>query len=312
MQSNQSGHLIDADDDGFGSFSVAPASTPDYDSLSNLADNSKNGHLGSQYDQHPSGPSQRRSPIHPDLVDFDPLSRDVSVLISEPSTSMAHNAGAHSQPIRIRLPPPPSEMSADYEPPPMRSPRRMSQLASLAGPSSPPRLSEVGSDITFHPTFTTDQDRLAKDLKRAHISNERKRSERHQSAADGPLSSSPIQSKLLNTLATTTSLASRWKSAIHHTDSIPGSKQNPLDDSELEFSFSLGSAKEVSHVTPFATSEQLAGSYVPPTGAPSFMPTDHVKSHPHPTSPEEWSGTSLNGRRSGTTRVLEPSIADKV
>ena len=174
-----------------------------------------------------------------------------------------------SRPLHITLPPRPSEISPDYEPP-VRSPRRLSQL-SFPGPSSPPQLSEV----VFH---------------RAH-------------EYDSPTQTSlgNAQAKLFNTLATTTKIASRWRSTLDHHTFIPPAVGVPERPSDTAVPI------DINHTSPFM---HLDTPYVPPTGAPGFTPTKGL-SRPNG-GIEDWSGTKLVGRRAGTSPVLDSSLADSV
>lgn len=158
-------------------------------------------------------------------------------------------------PDHIHLPPRPSEISPDYVPP-LRSPRRLSSF-SFPGPSSPPQLSE----IVFDP-----------------LEN-----------AGPPRNFGTAQSKLFNTLATTTKLASKWKTVLdpnlYNTPDRhpPSATALPID---------------VNHASPFAYTH----------ASPSRTT---ASSAPHPRSTLEWSGTVLSGRRSATSSVLTSSIADQ-
>ena len=186
--------------------------------------------------------------------------------------------------MHIQLPPRPDEISEDYVPPPMKSPRRMSHQG--AGPSSPPQVNPVGAHIFFHtksPSF---------DLERkVELSP-----------------SSPAHSRLFNTLATTAKAASKWRTSVDPGMSAP---QHSSTYPPVTGPSSTAQPVDINHSTPFAPPEYVAGSYTAPSGAPGFKPVetriDHSKKHE-----EDYSGTELRGRRDNTTPVLAEDVADKV
>jgi hypothetical protein len=207
------------------------------------------------------------------------------------------------QPMTIDLPPRPDDMPADFVPPPSR-PQRMSQKRlSFSGPSSPPLVSHIGGDITFRPTPEW------------HRQPPHQDGTTHQSLpSTSPQSRSPSQSKLMHTLATTTKMASKWKTVLDPSMFHPPSNHptKGFSTSSLDLEPPVRSYTEpieVTHTSPFATAEQLAGTYIPPSGAPSY--THEKKDHRGPVVTEEkWPDTKLLGRRTGTAEVLTPHLAD--
>lgn len=123
-----------------------------------------------------------------------------------------------------------------------------SRRLSLRAPSSPPAV----DDFVYHP---------------------------HQEA--GP-STSPIRSRLLDTLATTSKAASKWRQSIEH---------------------DLFDPPPVTHISPFANAEQLAGSRIAPSGAPGFVP---IESHRTPEAKVD--SVTL----AGASSCLTVSLADQL
>lgn len=129
---------------------------------------------------------------------------------------------------------------------------------------------------------------------------------------------SPIQSRLLDTLATTGKIASKWRQSIEHDlfDPPPPQPQAGPSSGTASTAASTGSASllsgllpNVTHSSPFATAPQLAGSYVPPSGAPGFMPQEEPRRRD--TAPEQ-TAIRLNGRSMATQAVLEAAHASLV
>lgn len=212
------------------------------------------------------------------------------------------------KPIVIDLPPRPTEMPADYVPP--ARPRRMSQQRlSFSGPSSPPLVSHVGADITYRPTPES-QRQPSYTANNGQIKTE----PRHGS----PLSRSPTQSKLMHTLATTTKIASKWKTVLDPSMFHPPSNHQSgrlsampgLNDNDVPARFTAEPI-EVTHTTPFATPEQVAGSYTAPGGAPAFN-AHEKQSQKRGDAASEWPETKLIGRRLGTSEILTPHLADSL
>jgi hypothetical protein len=209
-----------------------------------------------------------------------------------------------AKPMTIDLPPRPDEMLANYVPP--TPPERMSQKRlSFSGPGSPPLISHIGGDITFRPT--PEWHRHSPDAE----------NQPHRpSLPSSPQSRSPSQSKLMHTLATTTKIASKWKTVLDPSMFHPPSNQHPprgFSTSSLDLEppvRSYADPIEVTHTTPFATAEQIAGSYIPPRGAPAYNSHEKEKSRSHDELNEKWPDTKLVGRRVGTAEILTPHLAD--
>ena len=243
-----------------------------------------------------------------------------------PNHSQTSHRPGGSAPIHVNLPPRPDEMSPDYTPPlrPVR-PRRMSQLSSFSGPSSPPFVSDVGRDIIFHPPSEFNRDTMKTELQSFAQSTPLQTgfdSELRHTIPLGPSvgtskTRSPASSKLFNTLATTSKLASKWKTAMDPTSSAalpaslaqPGRVHHPGD---LQKVSTTALPVEVTHTTPFASTDHIVGSYTAPAGAPGFDahafkedPLQHV-------AEEEFRGTRLRGRQNGTAEVLSFRHADRV
>jgi hypothetical protein len=206
------------------------------------------------------------------------------------------------KPMIIDLPPRPDDMPADFVPPPVR-PRRMSH--SFSGPSSPPLVSHIGGDITFRPTPEWHQP------------------PQHDKAGTSsnsvlPPARSPSQSKLMHTLASTTKIASKWKTVLDPSMFHPPSNHPPprgLSTSSWDLESPIRTYTEpieVTHTTPFATAEQIAGSYIPPGGAPSFNSHEKKQVRDSEKAEEKWPDTKLVGRRAGTAEILTPHLADSL
>ena len=226
-----------------------------------------------------NGHYRRQSHNLIDLMSDEPLPSPPQHLSWPPNAE----AGPSSAPLHIRLPPRPDEITPDYvPPPPLRSPRRLSQL-SFSGPSSPPQL----SDIVFHPASET---------------------------RPGPSranTGSNAQAKLFNTLATTTKIASKWRTSIDPNLFHPPSPSNALPQQQTNSPTPTALPIEVTHTSPFASADRHSASYVAPSGAPAFRP-EAVASKPQQPALHEWTGTILNGRRDSTSPVLQPIVADQV
>jgi hypothetical protein len=211
----------------------------------------------------------------------------------------------HTEPIHVNLPPRPSDISPDYVPP-LRSPRRLSQPYFFAGPSSPPRVTDAGKDIVFHPSVSPSHSP-------SRGSSWPGRRGQTPEQEHSPSKSGSAHSKLLNTLTTTTKLASKWKTVLdpatfHPPHSFPPHSPTP----EAERASPTATPIDITHTTPFATPEQVAGSYIPPTGAPGFNSRTRVEAHAAQSDRDEWPRLSLRGRRETTTPVLTQSQADQV
>lgn len=216
------------------------------------------------------------------------------------------------KPMVIDLPPRPSEISPDYVPPPHGPPRRMSRKRlSFSGPSSPPLVSHVGGDFAYRPTPESQRNNSGTT---SSSSRQHETSPRHSS----PPIQSPTQSKLMHTLATTTKLASKWKTVLDPSMFHPLTDENPPRFPSIPIAFdheppprSTAELIQVTHTTPFATREQVAGSYIAPGGAPAFNGNEK-ESQRRKDVAAEWPDTKLVGRRPGTSEVLMPHLADSL
>jgi hypothetical protein len=215
------------------------------------------------------------------------------------------------KPMVIDLPPRPSEISPDYVPPPA-PPRRMSRKRlSFSGPSSPPLVSHIGGDFTYRPTPESQRNASSSTTNSTHQSET---SPRHSS----PPMRSPTQSKLMHTLATTTKMASKWKTVLDPSmfHPLPDEHSSPSYQVRTGFDHepparSTAEIIEVTHTTPFATREQVAGSYTAPVGAPAFN-ANEKRGQRHGEAVSEWPDTKLVGRRAGTSELLTPHVADSL
>ncbi|WVR09175.1 hypothetical protein IAU60_006237 [Kwoniella sp. DSM 27419] len=214
-------------------------------------------------------------------------------------------ANGRPEAVHVSLPPRPTDISPDYQPP-LRSPRRMStDLFSRGGMGSPPIISDAGNEIIFHPEYKGRSEDAMADV----LGLRRSTSIGHSDAQDPfyrqTLSRSPPrQSSLLQNLATTTKLASKWRSAL------TPSTHTPHDDKGDSQQSRQGSNRsnempplDVTHVTPFASAEHVAGSYTAPSGAPGFNARERAEIR-HDEKDEDWGGVLLMGRRESTMPVL--------
>ncbi|ORX38874.1 TLD-domain-containing protein [Kockovaella imperatae] len=254
-----------------------------------------------------------------DLALFDPLSsgsvrvpaqQDLLDDIGFVDSQSSQAGSSRPAPIHVTLPPRPDEITPDYQPlKSPRSPRRLSARLSF-GPGSPPRVSDAGRDIVFHPASPLDRGPLPPANARRLKSDTGYHGD-SESQWKKAEPSSPAQSRLLNTLATTTKIASKWKSAI---DSGLHSNPNHLPSSQPLHPTDFGLTPtalpiEITHDTPFALPEQLVGSYIPPSGAPGFV-NEKVKPMRVAEESDEWASTKLVGRRESTDSVLLETDAD--
>jgi hypothetical protein len=114
---------------------------------------------------------------------------------------------------------------------------------------------------------------------------------------------SPTRSRpsIADTFATSR-LASKWKRSVlsnSHFGGGGGPDDGPTKTAELI---------DVNHKSPFATAQQIAGTYVAPTGAPAFKPG---RGDLHDDE-DEYANTTLMGRRELTEPVLEVAQAREV
>lgn len=249
-------------------------------------------------------------------------------------------------PTPVSIPPPDASPSSRPIPPPLRSPpRRMSQVLSSRPPLSPPLMSAGAADddllwqspsqlgLAEEPsTSFGEADDSMKRWRKASFSGE---SGSH-SPFTGPSSlrsqtmpkpSSPRTSRgspshnasgLLNTLATTTKIASKWKTVLGpstFTPPTPGSTADYMDNAPTPSSMPTS----INHDTPFSHRQGSYHAYVPPSGAPGFKGDDEEKRALEWIQRErasvqnpEWTGTKLLGRRSETRVVMDELAADAV
>ena len=259
-----------------------------------------------------------------------------------------------SKPIHVTLPPRPDEITPDYIPRrsssgnTARSPRRRlgsfnggiaqsppkltQRRLSVRSPTSPAAVDNSGRDIIFHPasslmdlddgswisheTFSHEGQGEKNGHGHGHrAGNDRKAGE---SSTMGSTASprSPVHSRLLDTLATTGKIASKWRQSIEHDLFDPPPAQPGSSGSSTAATSSTASAgplpmlsgllPSVSHSSPFASAPQLAGSYVPPSGAPGFVPQEQERRR---STAELEVAIRLNGRSASTQTVLESAHA---
>lgn len=168
----------------------------------------------------------------------------------------------------------------------------------FSGPGSPPRLTDAGADIVFHPPpLVRGKDDAASEFRRIRrMSDEWTASGKH---AHPSISRSPPHSRAsLANAFTTSRLATRWKRSV----------LGPAHPGEQEPPSKTAVPIDISHKTPFASVDQVAGSYAAPDGAPGFQPESSTQY----ASDDEWSGTRLDGRREITAPVLDVGQAKEV
>ena len=195
-----------------------------------------------------------------DVAEGSPSHRSIKVVDSVRNDD-EHHSPPRAAPVHIALPPRPTEMSPDYAPP-----RRVSFAQNSVGPSSPPSFSYAGNEIVFHPHVPSDGP--SKSPRGRRVSGSAEMEGDDVWSQSGP--SSPTRSqRMLHTIATSTKLASKWKSQVHaqedpHANGILTTRQatqtwtaQPVD---------------ITHETPFMYAEVTPGSNAPPTGAPGFRP----------------------------------------
>lgn len=228
----------------------------------------------------PAPPTSRAPPLLEfgrDLLTEEPESTTASMVSPSDSRNLSHRT---------------SKSSLDSSP----SRSRFLINAPFPGPSSPPRVSESGSEILFHAPSSMDE--AATQFRRLRrLSND---DFNRTKSAPHPGNGVPhTQHSLLDALATT-KVASRWKRSV----------LNPLR-SEPEPPSKTAVPIDVNHSSPFASVDQIAGrNYVAPSGAPGFRP---VSESSHKANDEdEWASTTLEGRRDTTEPVLSIQQAQSV
>ncbi|KAK8843413.1 hypothetical protein IAR55_007070 [Kwoniella newhampshirensis] len=287
--------------------------------------------LGSFDDPHPA--SERRRSPRTAFADVDLLGGDDWVnrsrqphnvsqlpdLLSSPSHDPAPPTA--SSPIHVDLPPRPTDIAPDYVPP-IRSPRRLSTNYFASSLSSPPLVTDAGSDIIFHPSHESGRDSAVGEMRRVQRTNSR-----NSTLSSVPISAhdihveanqqrtfthSPPHGKLLDTLATTTKLASKWRSVLNHSTFVPpGHALNEQQFNHPQTTLAEPIPIDVTHDTPFASADQIAGSYTAPAGAPGFDPREARVKGPQ-RGEEEWGHIRLSGRRETTDQVLKVADADSL
>ena len=223
-------------------------------------------------------------------------------------------------PIHVSLPPRPSEISPDYAPP-VHSPPHLSRISSFPGPSSPPSVSNVGRDIIFHPAVEIEKTKPNKSLSQSynggspHPVFNRHSKDHAENPLDTPTSRGPAQTKLLNALTNTAKLASKWKSVIDPIAIAPSGQypnRHHYRRQDLDLLRATAQPIDVTHFNPFASPEQIAGSYTGPSGAPGYDAHLRDAVQHASSSEDDFGGTTLRGRRAGTVEVLSRNDADKV
>ncbi|KAK6904580.1 hypothetical protein I203_105396 [Kwoniella mangroviensis CBS 8507] len=225
-------------------------------------------------------------------------------------------------PVHIPLPPRPSEISPDYAPPPpLKSPRRMSSPYFSLSLSSPPIVTDAGNDIIFHPAHQPKDDGAAREMRKvqqhdpgitimgsSNPSSSSEGSDLRRTITRSP----PHHSKLLDTLATTSKIASKWRSAITKSTFTPPHNIVPAENQYIASTkHSEPVPIDITHQSPFATAEQVAGSYRAPSGAPGFDPRQNASPR-YNDKDDEWGKVTLSGRRDSTEPVLTSADAYKL
>ncbi|BEI91727.1 uncharacterized protein CcaverHIS019_0405470 [Cutaneotrichosporon cavernicola] len=196
-----------------------------------------------------------------------------------------------------------------------RSLRGRRSFSTFTGPSSPPRVSEAGADIIFHsPHRVGNHSSAAKSLRR--MSSQGSPLDFERSLTDDPLwaysgssrpptvpessdSSSNRPRSLVDALSAS-KLATRWKRSVLGPNIIQQLGAEPEPPSRTAVPI------DISHTSPFATRDQIAGTYVAPTGAPGFRDTGGGRWD----EDSESSGPKLAGRQESTTPVLSQAQAE--
>lgn len=259
------------------------------------------------------------------LMSFDDIDEDVSRPASAAPPPRVHhqNIDLLSDELDFGAPP---KRSTESSPTRVRhgSLRGRRSFSTFTGPSSPPRVSEAGADIIFHPPYRPGHDNTAaKSLRRmSHgpgMELERTPSEDHRwnvlgddhrdhgnasshPEAESSHHASPRPRSLVDAFATS-KLASRWKRSVLGPNLIHQLAGEPEPPSKTAVPI------DVSHTSPFASRDQIAGTYIAPDGAPGFRSGD---SGGHWSEEGSWANTRLEGRRESTTPVLSQAQAEAV
>jgi hypothetical protein len=214
--------------------------------------------------------------------------------------------------------PPSSRRSVETSPTRSRNRplRGRRSFSTFTGPSSPPRVSEAGADIIFHSPYRVGNSSAAKSLRR--MSSQGSALEFERSLTDDPSwnyggsarpppvpessDPSPNRPRSLVDALSTSKLATRWKRSVLGPNLIQQLAGEPEPPSRTAVPI------DISHTSPFATRDQIAGTYVPPSGAPGFRDTGGGRWD----DDSESSGPKLAGRRESTTPVLSQAQAEAV
>lgn len=187
-----------------------------------------------------------------------------------------------------------------------RSPRRLSSFSCSTSPTSPPSVTEAGCDIIFHPSYDHTDDNATRAMQKMQGHGEKLSDKMQLREPAGhshtALTSSPPHSKLLDTLAATTKMASKWRSVITHPTPPSSADRTQNGQPRPHVRHSETSPMDISHDTPFASAEQIAGSYIPPTGAPGFTQASAAGLKHHGDGMFEH--LALIGRKNSTSNVL--------
>lgn len=235
-----------------------------------------------------TGPASGRSSRPAQLLD---LTDDDPLVIPAPSTTTPQTS-TRQTPTSLRFP----DVTGSS---PTRL-RYMHPTKDYSGPSSPPKLTDVGADIVFHAPPILGKENAARRMRR--MSNEylvNPRGNLSRASSEGSRAHHHQSHSLADALAAT-KLAGRWKRSV----------LNPTHVGEADPPSKTAIPINVSHTSPFASIEQIAGSYTAPTGTPGFRPSGPTS---HTSEPEsEWLDTRLSGRRDLTTPVLDITQAQVV
>lgn len=258
------------------------------------------------------------------LMSFDDIDEDVSRPASAAPRVQQRNIDLLSDELDFGVPP---KRSAESSPTRMRhgSLRGRRSFSTFTGPSSPPRVSEAGADIIFHPPYRAGPDNTAAkslrrmshgpgmDFDRAPSEDQRRDTllgDDHRDHSHGPSHTeaesshhaSPRPRSLVDAFATS-KLATRWKRSVLGPNLIHQLAGEPEPPSKTAVPI------DISHTSPFASRDQIAGSYVAPDGAPGFRSAD---SRGHWNDEGSWANVRLEGRRESTTPVLSQAQAQAV
>lgn len=231
------------------------------------------------------------------------LQPNTDLLSDEPDFSPSSKRSVESSPTRMRHGP-------------LRGRRSFS---TFTGPSSPPRVSEAGADIIFHPPYGIGHDNTAANSLRRmssqgpglefersspsepHVPGEGQGGARASPSSESSHHTSPRPRSLVDAFATS-KIATRWKRSVlgPNLQQVTGEPEPPSKTAV---------PIDVSHTSPFASRDQIAGSYIAPEGAPGFRPQDGGSRWDEDS---EWANTKLEGRRESTTPVLSQAQAQAV